>query len=160
MPDTRTASCNCGAIRIEARGQPARVGLCHCTTCRKASGTPFTASGIWGATDVTVLGDTASWKDSTVARHFCPSCGSAVFGAFDGVIAIGLGAFDVAPTDWCQPTSCGWRVGRSGFRWRRPRSSFRGSDGGGVVPQAGINQPRIPPSSTFRDRSPSPSPQS
>ena len=99
MPDTRTGSCNCGAIRIAARGQPVRVGLCHCTTCRKASGAPFTASGIWRANDVTVLGDTSSWKDSTVARHFCPSCGSALFGAFDGEIAIGLGAFDVAPTD-------------------------------------------------------------
>ena len=43
MPDTRTASCNCGAIRIEARGQPVRVGLCHCMTCRKESGAPYTA---------------------------------------------------------------------------------------------------------------------
>jgi hypothetical protein len=40
MPDTRTASCNCGAIRIEARSQPVRVGLCHCTTCRKGGGAP------------------------------------------------------------------------------------------------------------------------
>ena len=42
MTSTRTSSCNCGAIRIEARGQPVRVGLCHCTTCRKESGAPFT----------------------------------------------------------------------------------------------------------------------
>ena len=126
MPDTRTASCNCGAIRIEARGQPARVGLCHCTTCRKASGTPFTASGIWGATDVTVLGDTASWKDSTVARHFCPSCGSAVFGAFDGEIAIGLGAFDVAPTDLV-PTYELWVARREKwFQVATPTEQFPG----------------------------------
>ena len=76
-----------------------RVGLCHCTPAAKVSGAPFTASGIWRVNDVTVLGDTASWKDSTVARHFCPSCGYALFGAFDGEIAIGLGTFDVAPTD-------------------------------------------------------------
>lgn len=99
MPETRTASCNCGAIRIEVRGQPMRVGLCHCTTCRKASGAPFTASGIWRTEDVTVNGGTASWKDSSVARHFCPSCGCQLFGAFDGGVAIGLGAFDAAPTD-------------------------------------------------------------
>ncbi len=54
MPDTRTASCNCGAIRIEARGQPMRVGLCHCITCRKAGGAPFTASAIWRREDVTI----------------------------------------------------------------------------------------------------------
>ena len=100
MP-VRTASCNCGAIRIEARGQPVRIGLCHCTTCRKGSGAPFTASVIWRTEDVAVYGATANWKDSTVARHFCPSCGSPLFGVSDGTgeIAIGLGAFDAAPTD-------------------------------------------------------------
>ena len=100
MP-VRTARCNCGAIRIEARGQPVRIGLCHCITCRKGSGAPFTASVIWHAGDVAVHGTTANWKDSTVARHFCPSCGSPLFGVSDGTdeIAIGLGAFDIAPTD-------------------------------------------------------------
>jgi hypothetical protein len=33
-------------MRIEARGQPVRVGLCHCTTCRKESGAPFTTNAI------------------------------------------------------------------------------------------------------------------
>ena len=80
MTSTRTATCNCGAIRIETRGQPVRVGLCHCTTCRKESGAAFTTNAIWRADDVTIRGDTASWKDATDARHFCPSCGSAMFG--------------------------------------------------------------------------------
>ena len=112
MPDTRTATCNCGSIRIETRGQPVRVGLCHCTTCRKGSGAPFTANAIWRAEDVTVHGETASWKASTVIRHFCPCCGSPLFGVADGTgeIVIGLGAFDVAPTDLA-PTYELW-VGR------------------------------------------------
>jgi hypothetical protein len=101
MTSTRTATCNCGAIRLEARGQPVRVGLCHCTTCRKESGAPFTTNAIWQADDVTIRGDTASWKDATDARHFCPSCGSAMFGISDGTgeIEIRLGALDVVPTD-------------------------------------------------------------
>ena len=96
----RTASCNCGAIRIEVRGNPVRVGLCHCTTCRKESGAPCTTIAIWRADSVMVEGETASWKDTTDARHFCPSCGSVLFGSSDGSgeIAIGLGAFDVVPT--------------------------------------------------------------
>ena len=110
MPDARTASCNCGVIRIEVRGQPLRVGLCHCTTCRKASGAPFTANGIWRTGDVTVKGSTRSWIDETVARHFCPSCGSPLFGVSGSEIAMGLGAFDQAPTD-LTPTYELW-VGR------------------------------------------------
>jgi hypothetical protein len=35
MP-VRTASCNCGVIRIEARGQPVRIGLCYCG-CKPAA---------------------------------------------------------------------------------------------------------------------------
>jgi hypothetical protein len=99
MPDTHTASCNCGAIRIEARGQPVRVGLCHCTTCRKGGGAPFTANAIWRAEDVTIQGNTRSWKDTTVSRYFCPTCGSSLFAVSGGTaeIAIGLGAFDQAP---------------------------------------------------------------
>jgi hypothetical protein len=112
MPDTRTASCACASIRIETRGQPVRVGLCHCTTCRKESGAPFTANVIFRAEDVTVHGDTASWKAKTDARHFCPCCGSTLFGVSDGTgeIEIRLGAFDVAPTDLA-PTYELW-VGR------------------------------------------------
>ena len=124
MPDTRTASCNCGAIRIEARGQPVRVGLCHCITCRKGSSAPFTASAIWRVEDVTIQGDTKSWKDTTVSRHFCPSCGSALFGVSDGEIAIGFRVFDQAPTDLV-PTYELW-VGRreKWFRVASPTEEF------------------------------------
>ena len=50
---------------------------------------------------MTVEGKTANWKATTVARHFCPRCGSALFGVSDGTgeIAIQLGVFDAAPTD-------------------------------------------------------------
>ena len=83
-----TGSCCCGAVRIEARDEPVRVGLCHCTTCRKQSGSAVTANAIWRAEDVTIHGETRSWKDTTVSRHFCPVCGSSLFGISDGEIAI------------------------------------------------------------------------
>ena len=78
----RTGSCCCGAVRIEARDEPVEVGLCHCTTCRKQSGSAATANAIWRAEDVTIHGETRSWKDTTVSRHFCPACGSSLFGIF------------------------------------------------------------------------------
>jgi hypothetical protein len=75
------------------------VGLCHCTTCRKQSGSAVTANAIFRAADVTIHGDTRTWKDTTVTRHFCPTCGSSLFGITDGEIAIGFGALDQAPTN-------------------------------------------------------------
>lgn len=92
--------------------------MCHCTTCRKESGALFTANVIWRAEGVTVRGDTASWRHSTDARHFCPSCGSTVFGISDGTgeIEIRLGALDQALTD-LTPTYELW-VGRR-ERWLR-----------------------------------------
>jgi hypothetical protein len=59
----------------------------------------MTANAIWRAQDVTIEGATKSWKDATVSRHFCPACGSTLFGSTGDEIAIGLGAFDQAPTD-------------------------------------------------------------
>jgi hypothetical protein len=86
----RTGSCCCGAVRIEARGDPVKVGLCHCTTCRKQSGSAVTANPIWRAEDVTIHGETRSWTDTTVSRHFCPTCGSSLCGTSNGEIAIGF----------------------------------------------------------------------
>jgi hypothetical protein len=124
MATTRVATCNCGSVRIIAVGPPVRVGLCHCTTCRKESGAPFTAYAIWTADSVTVEGNTANWN----ARHFCPSCGSPVFGVSDGAgeIEIRLGAFDAAPTDLA-PTYELWVARRE--KWMPPLAGAKQYDG-------------------------------
>ena len=98
MTSVRIATCNCGAVRLEASGGPQRTGLCHCLTCRKETGSPFMAFGVWAIPDVKVFGPTASWRGTTDERHFCPSCGSRMF-ALNGAgeIEIRLGAFDEAP---------------------------------------------------------------
>jgi len=36
-----SGGCACGKVRFEARGEPYRVGMCHCLTCRKVHGAPF-----------------------------------------------------------------------------------------------------------------------
>jgi hypothetical protein len=114
----RTASCNCGAVRIETRGEAARVGLCHCLTCRKESGGLFMAFAVWHADHVKIEGRTASWKATTDSRHFCPFCGSTLFDVVEGTseIEVRLGAFD-KPTDLLPQYEL-WTVRRE--KWLAP----------------------------------------
>jgi hypothetical protein len=49
--------CMCGAVRFEVRGTPYRVGLCHCLTCRKQSGSAFSVLAIYPVAAVTITGD-------------------------------------------------------------------------------------------------------
>lgn len=115
----RLGGCNCGRIRLQARGEPNRVGLCHCLTCRKETGAPFNAFAVWERDQVTVTGETSSWADTIDHRHFCPSCGSALFALEDGTseIEIRLGALDEAPSD-LTPSYELWTPRRE--HWLRP----------------------------------------
>lgn len=88
--ETHTGGCLCGSVRFVARGRPLRVGLCHCLDCRKHHGAPFHASAIFPETAVTLAGETCDYA----GRHFCPICGSSVFGRSGDEIELSLGAFD------------------------------------------------------------------
>jgi hypothetical protein len=125
MTQEATGGCLCGAVRVEARGEPYRVGLCHCLDCRKFSGTLFAALAIFPEAAVTISGETRAIG----SRHFCPACGSSVFGCYGDEIELGLGIFD-AP-DQFRPTYELWTVRREGWlppfplahHYRRDRES-------------------------------------
>lgn len=87
--------CACGAVRFTTRGEPLRVGLCHCLTCRKAHASAFNAFAIFRADQVEISGESASWQSSPgYDRHFCATCGSGVFGRDGEEIEVSLGSFD------------------------------------------------------------------
>jgi len=94
--------CDCGRVRIEARGEPTRVGLCHCLNCRKETGAPFMAFAVWRQGQVSVAGDAASWTSTAYRRHFCPACGATMFATnaaeVDQEVEIRLGTLDDAPS--------------------------------------------------------------
>ena len=98
---THRGSCNCGAVRFEIEGKLGPFGFCHCRTCRKASGTAFTANASVKREQVRFLGgeDAIRRYESSpgVFRCFCGTCGSPIYKdqpALPGTIRIRLGTLD------------------------------------------------------------------
>ena len=104
-----TGGCLCGKVRLVATGEPYRVGLCHCMDCRKHHGALFFAAAIFPADSVAVSGETRAYG----SRHFCPECGSSLFGKSADEIEVHLGVLD-AP-DQLMPTYENWTVRREAW---------------------------------------------
>ncbi len=102
--NTTTGGCLCGKVRFTTIGKPYRVGICHCMDCRKHHGALFHASAIFPQDAVSIEGETKVYA----GRHFCPSCGSTVFGHSDDEIELNLGSMD-AP-DQFTPTYELWSI--------------------------------------------------
>lgn len=87
--------CACGAVRFRVRGEPKRVGLCHCLTCRKAHSSAFMPCVIYDQSQVEISGELKSWESSPGDdRRFCPTCGSRVFSSSGDEIELSIGSFD------------------------------------------------------------------
>jgi hypothetical protein len=85
-----TGGCLCGAVRYEARGEPAMAGHCYCGDCRKASGSGFIPFMGFAADQVRFTGETRrfvckSARGGDAVRNSCPVCGGLVFGGIVGV---------------------------------------------------------------------------
>jgi hypothetical protein len=101
----RRGGCSCGAVRFELRGEPIKVGLCHCSECRKATGGAYLAYADWPRAAFSLVGAAAEYA----GRSFCANCGSRLFHLQeeDGSVEVMLGALDEAPGDLV-PTREGW----------------------------------------------------
>jgi hypothetical protein len=103
----RRGGCSCGAVRFEVRGEPEKVGLCHCVECRKATGAAYLAYADWPRSAFTSAGEAREFR----GRSFCPICGSRVFHLSQTGAEIMLGALDEVPSD-LRPTREGWIIRR------------------------------------------------
>ena len=107
MAQTSIGSCYCGAVEIEARGEPVDMGYCHCRNCRRYSGSPVNAFTLWKIDNVKVTrgGDSlGKFKSSEMSvRCYCTKCGGNVLveHAAIGLIDIPAG---VLPTLAFAPT--------------------------------------------------------
>ena len=89
-------SCLCGAVKIEITGDLAGIQLCHCSQCRRASGTAFAANLPVRAEDFRVVaGQPKSYESSPgKERLFCGDCGSPIISrtaAVPGMVRVRAG---------------------------------------------------------------------
>ena len=97
---TLEGGCLCGAFRFELAGPVAIVNLCHCSRCRKRSGSAFAAIVHADYSDFKILQGEDSIQlfepDGWNARRFCSGCGSPLPGwdEEDNHIGIPAGLFD------------------------------------------------------------------
>src|SRR5262245_42511697 len=98
------AGCLCGGVRIEIAGKLGAVVYCHCSRCRKASGTAFAANAdvrrrYWRFVSGEDL--VREFESSPgVLRAFCGRCGSPVYSrtaANPEVLRLRLGLLDDDP---------------------------------------------------------------
>lgn len=101
--------CLCGKVRLVASGRPYRVGICHCLDCRKHHGALFQTSAIFPEQAVTIEGETRDYD----GRHFCPRCGSPLFGRSGDEIEVNLGVLD--DIDQLTPTYELWTIRRESW---------------------------------------------
>lgn len=101
--------CLCGKVRYTASGDPAFVGVCHCTDCQKATGSAFGVVIGVPAPAVSVQGAVTTFRKTadsgkSIDRNFCPACGSIVCESVEvmpGVVMIPAGTLD--DTSWVKP---------------------------------------------------------
>jgi hypothetical protein len=78
---TLTGSCLCGALQYAIEGEPVHFYHCHCSRCRKATGTGHASNVFVSGGSLQWTGDTdliASYKlpeAERFTRTFCKTCG-------------------------------------------------------------------------------------
>jgi len=81
-----TGRCLCGHIKYEYTGDPGQSSYCHCSDCRKVTGSAFIVSVRFEAKyfRITTGYNTKSYtkiadSGNSITRDFCPNCGSPIF---------------------------------------------------------------------------------
>ena len=71
--------CFCGAVHLEAAGEPVAMGYCHCSSCRSWSAGPVNAFTLWKPEAVKVTQGAEHVgtfeKTRTSQRQYCTKCG-------------------------------------------------------------------------------------
>jgi hypothetical protein len=102
----RIAHCSCGSLRAEATGEPARLGVCHCTECQRRTGSAFGVGAYFRKEQVRAEGPSKVYVRSSdsgrkIEQHFCPECGSTVFWYNEGFRTLSASPLARSPIRQC-----------------------------------------------------------
>jgi hypothetical protein len=94
--------CLCGAVRYQADGEPLFAVHCHCRDCQRSSGTGHVPVLGMRRESFSYTGNTSSYatvgmSKGKAIRHFCPVCGSLLFGLPESVphmVSLYVGSLD------------------------------------------------------------------
>jgi hypothetical protein len=79
-----TGGCLCGGVRYEVRGPFLRASHCHCSRCRRHSGTAVCTQGRVRRQDFHLLSGASLVRvykpEGGAVKAFCSVCGSSLFG--------------------------------------------------------------------------------
>ncbi|MFW7525391.1 GFA family protein [Vibrio ostreicida] len=80
-----TGSCLCGSIQFTLNGSISDPIYCHCSRCRKASGSAFATNGFINTADLTLSDaeETLKFYESSEGKrkYFCATCGAPIYSA-------------------------------------------------------------------------------
>ncbi|MBB72498.1 MAG: aldehyde-activating protein [Legionellales bacterium] len=97
-----TGRCLCGQVTYEINQEPLAMGLCHCHSCQKETGSAY-LPWLVVPTSALQLQGTVKWYSSPgasgkdVHRGFCPNCGSTMLGrpeAIGELYSVAAGCLD------------------------------------------------------------------
>ena len=78
--------CLCGLVRFECGAEPEFQACCHCDDCRHAGGGVYGSFVFVSGETLQITGEMRSYehesdRGNTMTKHFCPTCGSHMFGS-------------------------------------------------------------------------------
>lgn len=96
-----TGQCLCGGVRFEYDGRLGPIALCHCSQCRRAQGSAFTANSPAQKIHFRIVTGSELVKEFESRpgkyRAFCAECGSPLYSRVDaipGIVRLRIGTLD------------------------------------------------------------------
>lgn len=104
---TRTATCCCGKASLDVQGSPELHGICHCSDCKKRTGSAFGISAYFKSDNVlNIRGEFSCYSlqgsqtNALQQRYFCKACGTTLYWKIStspDLIGVAGGCFSQSP---------------------------------------------------------------